>query len=110
MALPECEAIRRDVEESLGERDARYIRRCVQLLAAGGKEVGGWKALTVRATSSQAPSAMAITSAASGIATSATGSSLYRQALHVRRCLRAVPALVIFLGGPQHGVGHLNRR
>ena len=32
--------------ESKTEGDARYIRRCVQLLAAGAKEVGGWKALT----------------------------------------------------------------
>jgi len=32
--------------ESETEGDARYIRRCVQLLAAGAKEVGGWKALT----------------------------------------------------------------
>jgi hypothetical protein len=33
--------------ESESEGDARYIRRCVQLLAAGAKDVGGWKALTV---------------------------------------------------------------
>jgi len=33
--------------EARSEGDARYIRRCVQLLAAGAKEVGGWKALTV---------------------------------------------------------------
>ena len=33
--------------ESESEGDARYIRRCVQLLAAGGKEVGGWKAFHV---------------------------------------------------------------
>lgn len=33
--------------ESQTEGDARYMRRCVQLLAAGAKEVGGWKALTV---------------------------------------------------------------
>jgi hypothetical protein len=32
--------------ESRTEGDARYIRRCVQLLAAGAKEVGGWRALT----------------------------------------------------------------
>ncbi len=32
--------------EAETEGDARYIRRCVQLLAAGAKEVGGWKALT----------------------------------------------------------------
>ena len=32
--------------ESKTEGDARYIRRCVQLLAAGANEVGGWKALT----------------------------------------------------------------
>ena len=31
--------------ESRSEGDARYIRRCVQLLAAGAKEVGGWKTL-----------------------------------------------------------------
>jgi hypothetical protein len=31
--------------ESRSEGDARYIRRCVQLLAAGTKQVGGWKAL-----------------------------------------------------------------
>jgi len=30
----------------LTEGDARYIVRCVQLLAAGAKQVGGWKALT----------------------------------------------------------------
>jgi hypothetical protein len=32
--------------QSRTEGDARYIRRCVQLLAAGAKEVGGWKGLT----------------------------------------------------------------
>lgn len=32
--------------ESKTEGDARYIRRCVRLLASGAKEVGGWKALT----------------------------------------------------------------
>lgn len=32
--------------QSRTEGDARYIRRCVQLLAMGGQEVGGWKALT----------------------------------------------------------------
>jgi hypothetical protein len=32
--------------ESKTEGDARYIRRCVQLLAAGAKQAGGWKALT----------------------------------------------------------------
>jgi hypothetical protein len=32
--------------ESRTEGDARYIRRCVALLAAGSKDVGGWKALT----------------------------------------------------------------
>lgn len=32
--------------ESRTEGDARYIRRCVQLLAAGAKEAGGWKSFT----------------------------------------------------------------
>jgi hypothetical protein len=32
--------------QSRTEGDARYIRRCVQLLAKGASEVGGWKALT----------------------------------------------------------------
>ena len=32
--------------QSRTEGDARYIRRCVQLLAKGAAEVGGWKALT----------------------------------------------------------------
>ena len=32
--------------ESKTEGDARYIRRCVQQLANGVKDVGGWKALT----------------------------------------------------------------
>ena len=32
--------------ESKTEGDARYIRRCVQMLAAGAKEVGGWRAFT----------------------------------------------------------------
>ena len=31
--------------QSRTEGDARYIRRCVQLLAAGAKEVGSWTAL-----------------------------------------------------------------
>lgn len=33
--------------ESESEGDARYIRRCVQLLVAGAGEVGGWKSLHV---------------------------------------------------------------
>jgi hypothetical protein len=33
--------------ESESEGDARYIRRCVQLLAASAGSVGGWKAFTV---------------------------------------------------------------
>ena len=32
--------------ESRTEGDARYIRRCVQLLAVGAQDVGGWRALT----------------------------------------------------------------
>jgi hypothetical protein len=32
--------------ESKTEGDARYIRRCVQMLAAGAKEVGGFRAFT----------------------------------------------------------------
>ena len=32
--------------ESKTEGDARYIRRCVQMLAAGAKDVGGWRAFT----------------------------------------------------------------
>jgi hypothetical protein len=32
--------------ESRTEGDARYIRRCVQMLANGAKDVGGWKAFT----------------------------------------------------------------
>ena len=32
--------------ESRTEGDARYIRRCVQMLASGAKEVGGWRAFT----------------------------------------------------------------
>ena len=38
----ELDAIRADIEESRGERDARYIRRAIQLqrgLAAGGRIV-----------------------------------------------------------------------
>ena len=38
----ELDAIRTDIEESRGERDARYIRRAIQLqrgLAAGGRIV-----------------------------------------------------------------------
>jgi hypothetical protein len=33
--------------ESESEGDARYIRRCVQLLVAGAGDVGGWKSLHV---------------------------------------------------------------
>lgn len=32
--------------ESRSEGDARYIRRCVQLLAAGADAIGGWKTLS----------------------------------------------------------------
>ena len=32
--------------ESRTEGDARYIRRCVQLLAVGAQDVGGWRTLT----------------------------------------------------------------
>ena len=32
--------------ESKTEGDARYIRRCVQMLVAGAKEVGGWRGFT----------------------------------------------------------------
>jgi hypothetical protein len=32
--------------ESRTEGDARYIRRCVRLLALGAKDVGGWRALS----------------------------------------------------------------
>jgi hypothetical protein len=32
--------------ESKTEGDARYIRRCVQMLAAGAKDVGGWRGFT----------------------------------------------------------------
>jgi hypothetical protein len=32
--------------ESKTEGDARYIRRCVQMLVAGAKDVGGWRAFT----------------------------------------------------------------
>jgi len=32
--------------ESKTEGDARYIRRCVQMLVAGAREVGGWRGLT----------------------------------------------------------------
>jgi hypothetical protein len=32
--------------EAETEGDARYIRRCVQMLAAGARDVGGWRAFT----------------------------------------------------------------
>ena len=34
--------------EAETEGDARYIRRCVQMLVAGAKDVGGWRAFTTR--------------------------------------------------------------
>jgi hypothetical protein len=43
--------------ESESEGDARYIRRCVQLLAAGASEVGGWKSLDVTSNEIEAVSA-----------------------------------------------------